>query len=124
MTCLSRRADYVLAGGGIRLPPAYWRRFRQPAGGELETAYWHRVGQRFYDYGDRLHDELPPAQRVLGVLRDLFFWREDQFFIRLSSDQPLQEFATEPVFLEVLRQIQLLESPAAGEFAPKGSPRS
>lgn len=108
MTCLARREDYQVAGNSVRLPIAYWRRFRQPGGAEIETAFWHRVGDRLYDYEGSLNNTPSPSKRVLGVLHDLFLWREDQFFIRISSELSLQDFATEPVYLEVLHQIQLI----------------
>lgn len=108
MTCLERNADYRLAADGLALEPTYWRRFTQPGMGEIETVFWHVVGAGYYDYGGRLHAYTPPLKRALGVAKDLFSRREDQYFIRISSGQSLAEFSHDPAFIAVMNRVAVL----------------
>jgi hypothetical protein len=108
MTCLERKADYQLARDGPALALGYWRRFRQPNSVELETVFWHVVGKGFYDYGGGLHEYTSPTQRVVSVIRDLFFWRQDQYFIRVVSSEPIANFAHDATFNAVMSKVALL----------------
>ena len=108
MTCLEQKADYRLAADGLALEPTYWRRFNQQAMGEIETAFWHVVGDGFYDYGGRLHVYTQPFKRAIEVAKDLFTKREDQYFIRISSSQSLAKFNHDPAFIAVMDRVGVL----------------
>lgn len=105
MECEEADHSFLVRYGDAISAVGQGRRFRAPQGHVLYTAFWHRVGDRFYDYGGRLHDDLPPADRVKRVVRDLFFWREDQFFVRVTATRPLSDFASDPVFQAVMKAV-------------------
>lgn len=108
MTCLERKSDYQVALADLPLVEGYWRRFKQPNSIELETVFWHRVGEGFYDYGGRLHDYTSPADRVTVVIRDLFARREDQYLIRITTDRSFQDFREDSAFRAVMEKVALL----------------
>lgn len=105
MICLEREAEYYLALDALPIAPAYWRRFKEPHSAEIETVFWHVVGQGFYDYGGRLHDYTPPLQRAGKVIRDMFSRREDQYFIRIVSTERFASFAHDQTFNTVMGKV-------------------
>lgn len=89
---------------GRRLPEIESRSYTQ--NGQLEYVwFWHVVGSRVRPYGDRIR---APWH---AVFTDLFErglgQREEQFFIRLSSNRPLTEFMNGPVLPELLKRLPL-----------------
>jgi hypothetical protein len=108
MTCLESKADYQVKGADSGLAQGHWRRFRTQGAGEIETVFWHVVGDGFYDYGRRLHDYTPPMKRVSAVISELFSRKNDQYFIRISSEKSLDDFSRDPAFIAVMAKVSQL----------------
>jgi hypothetical protein len=95
----------ALAVGGRTLPPAECRRF---AKGSFKTYvwFWHLHGGRPISYVDPYS-----AVRLLGLAwRYGFSPPKDQLFVRVSSNRPWREVASEPTlerFFENLRPLGL-----------------
>lgn len=93
----------ALAIGGRVLAPAECRRF---AHGPFETNvwFWHLYGGRPITFVDPYS-----AVRLLGLaLRYGFGHAEDQLFVRVSSDRPWQEIASQPVLGQFLQNLKPL----------------
>jgi exosortase len=95
----------ALATAGRALAPAECRRF---AHGSLETNvwFWHLYGGRPITFVDPYS-----AVRLLGLAWRYGFGRaRDQLFVRVSSDRPWQEIASQPIlrqFFESLKPLGL-----------------
>lgn len=84
------------------LPPAETRTFT--AHGTIEYVwFWHLVGGQPKSYGTG--KEAPWHAPITDMLANGLQQREEQFFIRLSSAQPLDSPALAPVFETVLRTL-------------------
>ncbi|WP_415910923.1 hypothetical protein [Oleiharenicola sp. Vm1] len=105
MQCEQADHDFALHCGHGLTVVGQGRRFRDSQGQVLYTAFWHRVGDRFYDYGGTLGDKPSPSVRVKHVIRDLFVWREDQFFVRITASRPLVDFESDPTFQAVMESV-------------------
>ncbi|MEO6243800.1 MAG: exosortase-associated EpsI family protein [Opitutaceae bacterium] len=109
-TCLESRFHETVTTPGTTLRAAQWRLFRAPGAGEQReyVLYWHLVGPRLYDYGERFNASP-------GLLR---WWREavayalagsqEQYFIRLTSSLPFERLAGEPGWQELLGALARL----------------
>ncbi|TAG32844.1 MAG: exosortase-associated EpsI family protein [Verrucomicrobia bacterium] len=65
--------------------------------------FWHMVGGQSKSYANQA---TPPWHAPLtDILSKGLAQRQEQFFIRLSSDQPLQHFYSDPVFAALLTSI-------------------
>ncbi len=105
MTCDLLRSNYRFPSPAGPTAPGEWRRFRDPWDRVHYVVFWHRVGASFYDYERRLHDRDPLIWRALRGARDFFLRREPQYFIRISSDAPLEQLFNDGTFLTVLATL-------------------
>ena len=91
---------------GTALQPAEWRLFEPPAGGTpTYVLYWHLVDGRTYDYGTRSNAVPDPLRWWRGVLQEALHGRREQYFIRLTSNQPLEELWADPGFREIVHSL-------------------
>jgi Protein of unknown function (DUF3485) len=76
-----------------RLKPAEWRLFSPPGaqGGGQYVLYWHLVGSDLYDYGARLNTKPHPVKWLRDSLAYAMKGSQEQYFIRLTSDRPVDE---------------------------------
>ena len=76
--------------------------------GKLEYVwFWHVVGTRLQNYGTSSN---PPWYSVFSdIWEQGINQRQEQFFIRLSSDRPLDEWRDESVFVKLLNALPLPE---------------
>jgi len=108
-----RHAGAPGATGGLATE-GEWRVFAPPVGPRVQVAFWHFVGGRSYDYGERFN-AIPSIWR---------WWREawhqmfrappEQYFIRISSETPFEVLEREPGFREIVRRALSLGGPQAG----------
>lgn len=100
----------------VGLRAGEWRIFRAPNGELAYVQYWHMIGDEVYDYGERFN-------RVPSVWR---WWRDaamealrppaEQYFVRVSADQPFERFADDPGWQELigaLARLGLVAAPAS-----------
>jgi hypothetical protein len=86
--------------GSEMLPPGEWRTFRTTDGQTIEVVFWHTIAGRSvaqYDQG-----------RFSGLkeaFRQLWESNSRQFFVRISSRQPLGEMLMDAEVSELLRGL-------------------
>lgn len=89
--------------GGV-LPPAQYRVF-ESAGGKRHVVFWHFSGQEVVSYEP---GKSPPWWTPLtDLLRQGFHQRREQFFIRISSEEPMENLLSNAGFREVLRSLPM-----------------
>ncbi len=88
----------TLALPGLTLAPAEYRLFRTDRGYAQHVWFWHVFDGRVIDYRDPYSI---PA--LLQIAWQYGFKRQgSQYFVRLSSNRPWSELATEPLMREIL----------------------
>jgi len=93
-----------LSVDGNLLPPAEGRVFRIQGNAEY-VWFWHVIGPEVKTYATGF---VPPWYApLIDLARKGLNQREEQFFIRLSSQNPLNSLSLEPVLNPVLRKLPL-----------------
>lgn len=100
-TCTEMRFNQQYEVGGVKLWPAQWRKFRSPAGEDIYTVFWHIIGDRQYDYGERFYETSDAVTYAMEALRFFVGSKHEQFFIRVSSNVPPEKIWGEAGFQEV-----------------------
>jgi hypothetical protein len=91
---------------GVALQPVEWRLFEPPRGGPpTYVLYWHLVEGRAYDYGDRFNSTPHPLLWAKDAVQQALLGNREQYFIRLTSQEPLENLWNDPGFGEVLRGL-------------------
>lgn len=104
--CLEMRFKQSLAIENLQLKPAEWRKFEPPAGGEATyVLFWHLVDGELYNYGERFNSIPDPRRWVMDALRQAFVGCSEQYFIRISSNQPLETIRSDPGFRRVVEKL-------------------
>jgi hypothetical protein len=104
--CLSMKFKEARNFAGTALQPAEWRQFEPPLGGApTYVLYWHLVAGRTYDYGNRFNSVPNPVLWWKDVVQQAVAGRREQYFIRLTSNEPLENLWNDPGFAEVLRGL-------------------
>jgi Protein of unknown function (DUF3485) len=115
--CTAMRFKVPEALDGIALQPVECRIFEPPGGGKpTYVQYWHLVSGRTYDYGNRFNAVPDPVRWWKDAIQQAVLGSREQYFIRLTSDEPLETLWNDPGFDEVLRRlgkIGLIASPSA-----------
>lgn len=114
--CDDMRFSEPVAAGNVRLMSAQWRRFIPPgnSGAQQYVVYWHLVGERLYDYGDRFNARPDFIKWWRDTIKYAFSGSEAQFFVRVSSDRPFEELKGDPGWEELvaaLAKLGLTEAP-------------
>lgn len=106
-----------------KLKPAEWRRFSPPGGhtGTQYVLYWHLVGDELYDYGERFNSRPHPVKWVRDSLTYAMKGSQEQYFIRLTSDQPLETILNDRELAPVIEMLAELGLRRASEPAEPGS---
>lgn len=100
-----RFAESVVAGD-TRLMPAQWRRFTPPNGAAQQyVVYWHLVGDRLYDYGTRFNARPDLVKWWRDTLEYALSGSEAQYFIRVTSNRPFEEFARDPAWQQLVEAL-------------------
>jgi hypothetical protein len=88
------------------LQPAEWREFVPPTGGRpIYVMYWHLVEGHLYDYGSRFNAVPDPVLWWKDAVQQAFLGSREQYFIRINSDEPLEDLWNDPGFTDVLRSL-------------------
>jgi hypothetical protein len=91
---------------GVSLQPAEWRIFQPPRGNQpTYVVYWHLVEGHIYDYGDRFNQVPSPMLWIKDAVQQAFLGSREQYFIRLTSNQPLENLGGDPGFAAVLHGL-------------------
>ncbi len=107
--CLEMKFRQSEVFDGRPLQPAEWRLFEPPLGGKpTYVLYWHLVEGRTYDYGERFNDVPSPLLWWKDALQQALLGSREQYFIRLTSSEPLENLWSDPGFGEVLRGLAQL----------------
>lgn len=107
--CEEMRFAEAVTAGEARLLPAQWRRFTPPDGAAQQyVVYWHLVGDRLYDYGTRFNARPDLVKWWRDTLDYAFSGSEAQYFIRVTSNRPFEEFAQEPAWAELVGALAKL----------------
>ena len=104
--CLEMKFKEKQVFEGTALQPAEWRVFDPPRGGTpTYVMYWHLVEGRPYDYGERFNDVPDPLLWWKDAVQQALLGSREQYFIRLTSSEPLENLWNDPGFAEVLRGL-------------------
>lgn len=104
--CVSMKFRQSIPFEGGRLQPAEWRLFDPPAGGApVFVLYWHLIGGRTYDYGSRFNAVPDPLLWWKGAVEQALRGSREQYFIRITSNEPIDELWKEPGFAQVVHAL-------------------
>jgi hypothetical protein len=107
--CLDMKFRQTERFDGQALQPAEWRLFEPPAGGPpTYVLYWHLVDGKIYDYGSRFNSVPDPWLWWKDAMQQALRGSQEQLFIRLTSNEPLETLWNDPGFAEVLRRLARL----------------
>lgn len=114
--CVAMKFKQPEAVDGRALQPAEWREFEPPAGGKpTYVLYWHLVEGHLYDYGNRFNAVPDPVRWWKDAVQQAVFGSREQYFIRITSDVPMEALWQDPGFTRVLQglaQLGLAVAPA------------
>ena len=109
MRCVESKYRVNYTANGQLLSPAQYRVFTPGAvDGKVFVAYWHMVGGKPYDYGDRFN----------AVPQAWLWWKDtflqgahgskEQIFIRIVSETPLEQLWRDKDFEFVMTKVASL----------------
>jgi hypothetical protein len=121
--CDDMKFAVPVAFGGQALKPAEWRKFTPPGGGGTQyVLYWHLVGDEIYDYGERFNSRPHPIKWVRDSIAYAMKGSREQYFIRLTSDQPVENLLSDPELapvMQMLASLGLRLDPATPDSKPE-----
>ena len=123
--CLEMKFRQTGLFAGAGLPPAEWRLFEPPLGGQpTYVLYWHLVDGQVYDYGRRFNAVPDPFLWWQGALQQVLLGNREQLFIRLTASVPLESLGDDPGFRQVLAGLRTLGlgNPAAATSLSTAQP--
>ena len=104
--CLEMKFKQTGIFTGTSLQAAEWRIFQPPRGDQpTYVIYWHLVEGRVYDYGERFNQVPSPVLWIKDAVSQAFLGSREQYFIRLTSNQPLENLGSDPGFATVLHGL-------------------
>jgi len=80
--------------------------------------YWHLVEGRIYDYGGRFNAVPSPTLWIKDAVQQALLGSREQYFIRITSAEPLENLRNDPGFAEILRGLKRLGLAAASRTSP------
>jgi hypothetical protein len=117
--CLDMKFAQPVSVDGAAWLPAEWRLFTPPGESErTHVLFWHLNGGRLYDYGQRFNSVPDPVRWWRDVVRQAVQGNREQYFVRLTSNSPLETLWDDPGFQEVLHGLGRL-----GLVAPSNTSR-
>lgn len=109
MRCVEMKFKQTGIFGGAPLQPAEWRLFERPQSAKpIYVLYWHLVEGRIYDYGERFNNVPSPLLWWKDAMQQALLGSREQYFIRLTSDAPLENLSDDPGFAEIIRGLERL----------------
>lgn len=86
--------------------PGEWRRMRAPDGEIREVWFSHIGGRRYFELAESgLTRPSQFGKRLKELWAELWSGSREQWFIRISSEQPLETLARDPFFRDVIVRI-------------------
>jgi hypothetical protein len=107
-TCLSWRSFVRPPVSAAGLGPLEERRFRSPDGAVVNVWYWHLQDGVSSGYGYRGNLVGYSSRWILDGIRQLFSGSPEQLVVRISSQQSIDEIATDPGFAQLLTELSEL----------------
>ena len=106
-TCLASRFHETVTTKAARLRAAQWRIFRAPGASEHQeyVLFWHLVGPRLHDYGERFNATPGIVQWWRDAVSYALTGSQAQYFIRVTSTVPFERLAPEPGWDELLAAL-------------------
>jgi exosortase len=90
-----------VSSAGLQLAPAEYRLFRTERGNAQHVWFWHVFDGRVIDYRDPYS-----LSALLQIALDYGFSRQgSQYFVRISSNRPWEEFSGDPLLGEILGKL-------------------
>lgn len=107
MRCEEMRFAVPVEVAGASFKPAEWRRFTAPGNSAASqyVLFWHLVGDELYDYGARFNASPHPMKWVRDSLAYAVKGSQKQYFIRITSDTPLNDFLADGELTELWRAL-------------------
>ena len=110
-TTRESRDDTPLVAGPATLEHGHWRQFATPGGGPVYVEYWSYANGHIVNG----RAESLTAQQLItwwrGALHFVIGRPEAMMLVRISSSEPLEDFANEPAFQTVVADLtKLVES--------------
>ena len=122
LRCVEMKFKAPVAVEGAPLHPVEWRRFEAARGQRpIYVLYWHLVEGRLYDYGDRFNAVPSPWLWIKDAVQQVLLGSREQYFIRLTSGEPLENLWEDPGFAEILRSLGQLGLFLPSPSGPRGS---
>lgn len=91
--------QYLLEHGESRV-------FSSPSGKIVNVVFWHFVdGKKFADYGSRYRSLDAASEMWRSVVYAFFRGPREQYFVRLSSEMPLEALRAERQFVDLVAHI-------------------
>jgi hypothetical protein len=107
--CLEMKFRQPEDFAGTPFKPAEWRLFEPPSGEKpVYVLFWHLVEGRLYDYGKRFNDVPDPFLWWKDAVQQALLGSREQYFFRLTSSEPIENFRGDPGFDEVVRSLARL----------------
>jgi len=104
-TCESMKFNEVWAIAGQSFQPAQRRVFISPASTRENVAFWHLVNGKAFDFGERFTLLTHPGKWIRDTVSYAALGSEEQYFVRLTSDRPFEEFKGDPGWDELLKAL-------------------
>lgn len=108
--CLEQQHNIAVKSLQQKLTGAQWRVFEPPgAPGVREyTVYWHMVGERLYDYGNRFNSRPHPVDWWRDTVSYALSGVDEQFFVRLTSNRDFQQLEQDPGWQQLIASLARL----------------
>ncbi len=106
-TCLDMRFAEPVAAGDLLLKPAQWRIFQPSStnGGKEYVLFWHMVGDKLYEYGDRFNERPDLVLWWRDTLAFALSGSDAQYFVRITSNGPFDRLVGEPGWAELVEAL-------------------
>jgi hypothetical protein len=105
--CLAMKFRQSETFEGRTLQPAEWRIFESPSGGDQTyVLYWQLVEGRAYDYGGQFNAVPNPVMWWKDAVQQVMMGSREQYFIRLTSNEPVEKMWADPGIAEILRRLE------------------
>jgi hypothetical protein len=104
-TCISWRSAVAPPEVAAALGPLEERRFRAPDGSLVNVWYWHLQDGVSNGYGYRGNLIGYSSRWIRDGLRQLFSGAPEQVFLRISSQQSIDDIVADPGVSEILRSL-------------------
>jgi len=104
-TCESMEFNEVWTTADQNLQPTRRRVFISPTSTRENVAFWHLVNGKAFDFGERFTLFTHPGKWIRDTVSYAALGSEEQYFVRLTSDRPFEEFKGDPGWETLLQAL-------------------